>query len=169
MRFMVVAGKVAAGQFCDFLRRRVYGAQRPAFLIVDGHPVHRSVKVKTLADSFKGTLKLFYLPPYSPELNPDEWVGNQLRKNNGIGRMTIVGPDDMKRKVISQLKVDAANAGPDPVLISGIHHQVRCIVSIHTCEMISNEVPESTVAAQIMWRSVHGIRVHHWCCRLDAT
>jgi hypothetical protein len=69
MRFMVVAGKVAAGQFCEFLRRLVHGAQRPVFLIVDGHPVHRSVKVKTLTESFKGTLELFYLPPHSPELN----------------------------------------------------------------------------------------------------
>jgi hypothetical protein len=103
MRFMVVAGKVGARPFCEFLRRLVYGAQRPIFLIVDGHPVHRSVKVKALTKSFEGTLELFYLPPYSPELNPDECVWNEL-KNNGIGRMQVVGPNDMKRKVISHLK-----------------------------------------------------------------
>ena len=59
--------------------------------------------MKTLAESFKGTLGLFYLPPYSPELNPDEWVWNEL-KNNGVGRMQVTGPDDMKRKVINHLK-----------------------------------------------------------------
>jgi len=103
MRFMVVAGKVASAQFCAFLRRLMRGAQRPVFLIVDGHPVHRSVKVKTLVESFKGKLELFHLPPYSPELNPDEWVWNDL-KNNGIGRMLVNGPDDMKKKVVSHLK-----------------------------------------------------------------
>jgi len=103
LRFMVVAGKVAAGQFCEFLRRLIHGAQRPIFLIVDGHPVHRSAKVKQLAQSLRGRLELFYLPPYSPELNPDEWVWNDL-KNNGIGRMRMTGPDDMRSKVISHLK-----------------------------------------------------------------
>jgi len=103
LRFMVVAGKVAAGQFCEFLRRLIHGAQRPIFLIVDGHPVHRSAKVKQLAQSLRGRLELFYLPPYSPELNPDEWVWNDL-KNNGIGRMRMTGPDDMRSKVLSHLK-----------------------------------------------------------------
>lgn len=103
LHFMVVAGKVAARQFCEFLRRLVHGAQRPIFLIVDGHPVHRSAKVKALAKLFKGTLELFYLPPYSPELNPDEWVWNEL-KNNSVGRMHVTGLDDMKRKVINHLK-----------------------------------------------------------------
>jgi len=42
-------------------------------------------------------LELHYLPPYSPELNPDEAVWNEL-KNNGIGCMQVVGPEDMKRK-----------------------------------------------------------------------
>ena len=112
MRFMVVQGKVAAKQFCEFLRRLVFKSERPIFLILDGHPVHRSAKVKQLVESMKDKLQLFYLPPYSPELNPDEWVWNDL-KNNGIGRMSIAGPDDMKHKVISHLKFLQRN----PVLI----------------------------------------------------
>lgn len=112
MRFMVVQGKVAAKQFCEFLRRLVFKSERPIFLILDGHPVHRSGKVKKLVKSMKDKLQLFFLPPYSPELNPDEWVWNDL-KNNGIGRMAITGPDDMKNKVISHLKFLQRN----PVLI----------------------------------------------------
>jgi len=112
MRFMVVQGKVAAKQFCEFLRRLVFKSERPIFLILDGHPVHRSANVKQLVESMKDKLQLFYLPPYSPELNPDEWVWNDL-KNNGIGRMSIAGPDDMKHKVISHLKFLQRN----PVLI----------------------------------------------------
>lgn len=103
LRFMIVSGRVATKQFIEFLKRLVNGTQRPIFLIVDGHPVHRSAKVKKLVESLKGTLELFYLPPYSPELNPDEHVWNDL-KHNGVGRMQISGPDDMKRKVTSHLK-----------------------------------------------------------------
>jgi transposase len=112
MRFMVIQGKVAAKQFCEFLRRLVFKSERPIFLILDGHPVHRSAKVKQVVASMKNKLQLFYLPPYSPELNPDEWVWNDL-KNNGIGRMSISGPDDMKHKVISHLKFLQRN----PILI----------------------------------------------------
>ncbi len=103
LRFMIVEGKVAGKQFCDFLRRLIFRAERPIFLILDGHPVHRSAKVKRLVESMKGKLQLFFLPPYSPELNPDESVWNDL-KNNGIGRMSVSGPDDMKQKVVSHLR-----------------------------------------------------------------
>ena len=112
MRFMVVEGRVAAKQFCEFLRRLVFKAERPIFLILDGHPVHRSARVKNLVESIKDKLQLFYLPPYSPELNPDEHVWNDL-KNNGIGRMLLKGPEDMREKVVSHLRFLQRN----PVLI----------------------------------------------------
>jgi len=51
----------------------------------------------------KDRLRLFLLPPYSPELNPDEWVWNHL-KNNGIGRQVIHTKPQMKRAVISHMK-----------------------------------------------------------------
>ncbi len=103
LRFMVVEGKVAAAEFCEFLRRLAYNTPRPIFLILDGHPVHRSAKVKQFVATLAGALELFFLPPYSPELNPDESVWNEL-KNNGIGRMAITGPDDLKRRVIAYLR-----------------------------------------------------------------
>jgi transposase len=103
MRFMVVQGKVNAAVFCEFLRRLAFKAERPIFLILDGHPVHRARKVKQFIESLKDKLRVFFLPPYSPELNPDESVWNEL-KNNGIGRMSITGPDYMKEKVVSYLK-----------------------------------------------------------------
>ncbi len=103
LRFMVVKGRVAAPQFCEFLRRLMFRAARPIVLILDGHPVHRSAKVRRLAESFGHKLQLFFLPPYSPELNPDEWVWNDL-KNNGIGRISITGPDHVRHHVIGHLR-----------------------------------------------------------------
>jgi transposase len=110
-------GKIAAGEFCEFLRRLVYKATRPIFLILDGHPVHRSAKVKQLVESFEGELQLFFLPPHSPELNPDESGWNDL-KNNGIGRMAIAGPSDLKRKVFDYLR----QMQRLPVLIRSFFH-----------------------------------------------
>lgn len=102
-RFMTVKGRVNADVFIEFLKRLVHGATDPVFLIVDGHPTHKAVKVRKFVESVDGQLRLFFLPPYSPELNPDEHVWNDL-KNNGIGRQAITGPDQMKRSVISHLR-----------------------------------------------------------------
>jgi transposase len=103
MRFMIVEGRLTADKFIEFLKRLIYNAIRPIFLIVDGHPVHRSVKVRNYVHSLQGKLRLFFLPPYSPELNPDELVWNHL-KNHRLGKSFITGPEDLKTKVISWLK-----------------------------------------------------------------
>jgi transposase len=49
------------------------------FLVLDGHPVHRSNAVKAFAESTNGQLRLFFLPGYAPELNPDEWVWKNVK------------------------------------------------------------------------------------------
>ena len=102
MRFMTYAGKMKAPVFCQFLKRLIHNASKKIFLILDGHPVHRSLHVKKFVQATKGKLRLFYLPPYSPELNPDELVWNNVKGK--IGRSSIKGPDDFKGKVRSHLK-----------------------------------------------------------------
>jgi transposase len=103
LRFMVVRGRVTAAQFVEFLRRLVYRSKRPIFLIVDGHSIHRSRSVERFVHSLQGRLRLFYLPPYSPELNPDELVWNDL-KNQGVGRMVIEGAAHLRYAVMSHLR-----------------------------------------------------------------
>jgi transposase len=102
-RFMGVQGRVNADVFIAFLKRLIQGMKRPVFLIVDGHPTHKAVKVRRFVESVSQRLQLYFLPPYSPELNPDEHVWNDL-KNNGIGRKVITGPDQMKREVLGHLR-----------------------------------------------------------------
>ncbi len=102
MKFMTHKGKVNAKVFCEFLKRLMHNAANKIFLIVDGHPVHRSTSVKKLIQSTKGKLRLFYLPPYSPELNPDELVWNNVKSK--VGRSSIKGPDDLGLKVRGYLK-----------------------------------------------------------------
>lgn len=103
LRFMTVKGRMTAPKFIDFLRRLLVGAEEPIFLIVDRHPVHRSSKVRRFVEATEGQLRLFFLPSYSPELNPDEQVWNNL-KNHGVGRLTPMGPDQMKRTVMHRLR-----------------------------------------------------------------
>jgi transposase len=97
MKFMTYSGKMKAAVFCEFLKRLIHNAPTKIFLILDGHPVHRSSQVKKFVQSTKEKLRLFYLPPYSPELNPDELVWNNVKSK--IGRSTIKGPDDFQEKV----------------------------------------------------------------------
>jgi transposase len=101
MRFMVFEGKLDAPQFIEFLKRLIAGAERPVFLIVDGHPVHKSRAVKawlTDANADQDRIRLFFLPPYSPELNPDELVWNHV-KNHGVGRAAY-SPDKQLRRLV---------------------------------------------------------------------
>jgi transposase len=103
MRFMTVEGRMNAGKFIEFLKRLLHNAKRPIFLIVDGHPSHRARKVFEYVRNTKGKLRLFFLPPYSPELNPDELVWNHL-KNHGVGKRIVKSRDELKRVVIRHLR-----------------------------------------------------------------
>lgn len=103
MRFMTVEGRMNAGKFIEFLKRLLHNAKRPVFLIVDGHPSHRARKVFEFVRKTKGKLRLFFLPPYSPELNPDELVWNHL-KNHGVGKRIVKSREELKRVVIGHLR-----------------------------------------------------------------
>jgi transposase len=102
-RFMVVKGSVNSDKICDFLDKLMHNAKKPVFLIWDGHPTHRSKKVKDHIVSFDGKLEVYVLPSYSPELNPIEQAWNNV-KGHGIGRRIVFGPDQLKSVVLSQLR-----------------------------------------------------------------
>lgn len=104
LRFMTVEGSVKVKEFIEFIKRLLVGATEMIFLIVDGHPVHKSKAVRTFVDSIKDRFRLYFLPSYSPELNPDERVWNDL-KNNALGRQVISDPKQMKKAVSSHLRL----------------------------------------------------------------
>lgn len=86
LNFMVFKGRFIAKVFLEFLYRLVRQSKRKVFLIVDRHPVHRSKKVARWLEERPDEIQLFFLPGYSPELNPDELLnqdvkGNTIRKN----------------------------------------------------------------------------------------
>jgi transposase len=104
MRFMIKEkGGVNADVFIEFLKRLVTGAKRPIFLIVDRGPAHIAKKTKAFVESLKGRLRLFYLPPYSPDRNPDELVWKHLKADT-VGRMAITDKADFQKKVRSSMR-----------------------------------------------------------------
>jgi transposase len=111
-RFMTVKGRVGATQFIEFIKRLLHNVPRMVFLIVDGHPAHKAKVVKRFVESLKDRFRLFFLPPYSPELNPDERVWNDL-KTNAIGRQSITSPKNLQGAVISHLRL--VQKSPDRV------------------------------------------------------
>jgi hypothetical protein len=89
MRFMIKEkGGVNADVFIEFLKRLVAGARQTIFLIVDRGPAHRAKKTKSFVASLAGALRLFYLPPYAPDRNPDELVWKHLKADT-VGRSAI--------------------------------------------------------------------------------
>jgi len=100
LRFAAYEGSLNGSVFIDFCRRLLDDSPGPVFLVLDGHPVHRSKAVKAFAASTDGRLRLCFLPGYAPELNPDEWVWKHV-KHDRIGRAGVSGPEDLKAKALA--------------------------------------------------------------------
>jgi transposase len=103
LRFAVYDTTLTATVFIDFCSRLLHDAPGPVFLIVDGHPAHRATATKKFVAATGGRLRLFYLPGYSPELNPDEWVWKNVKADR-IARAGVTSADDLKTKAIGALR-----------------------------------------------------------------
>jgi transposase len=103
LRFMLAEGRVTGSVFIEFLKRLLANATAPIFVIVDGHPTHRAKAVTQFVAAQQGRLSLFHLPPYSPELNPDELVWNDL-KTHATGRKLITSPTQLRQAVLSHMR-----------------------------------------------------------------
>lgn len=80
LRFMLYDEKFTASVFIRFLKQLMHKQKNNVTIIVDGHRTHFTKAVKEYIASKKGQLKLYQLPPYSPELNPDELVWNNTKQ-----------------------------------------------------------------------------------------
>lgn len=103
LNFMVFKGRFIGKVFLEFLRRLVRQSKRRVFLIVDRHPVHRAKKVKQWLEEHGEQIRLFYLPGYSPELNPDELL-NQDVKSNTIRKNRPSQQDELVKNLRSYLR-----------------------------------------------------------------
>ena len=79
VRFGFHDGAINAERFIGFMADLVHDTPSKVFLIVDRLPAHRAVKVRDWLQDNKARMELFYLPAYSPQMNPDEWINRDLK------------------------------------------------------------------------------------------
>lgn len=103
VRFMIYKGALSPEILLRFLRRLTRGRRRRIFLILDNLRVHKARKVTAWVERNASLIQLFFLPPYSPELNPDEYLNGDLKRavHTGIPPRDAA---DLKRQALSQLR-----------------------------------------------------------------
>jgi len=103
VRWRVFDGALNADILIDFLQRLVNGSPRKIFLIVDNLRVHHARPVKAWLAEHRHQIEVFYLPSYSPELNPDECLNADL-KHAVTHRAPVRTKQHLRRATISHLR-----------------------------------------------------------------
>jgi len=104
VRFMTYSGGMNAQVLIRFLKRVIKDAKRKVFLILDNLRVHHSKVFKEWVSSNLKSIEVFYLPSYSPELNPDEYLNCDLKA--GVhSKKPARNKEQLKKKTISHLKM----------------------------------------------------------------
>ena len=92
VRFMTYSNTMTSELLIDFFKRLIKDNAKKVFLILDNLRVHHSKKVKEWLSENRGKIEVFYLPSYSPERNPDEYLNCDLK----TGLSAKVAPQNMK-------------------------------------------------------------------------
>jgi transposase len=79
IRFEIVEGSINSERFIAFLAKLIEGATRKLFLIVDNLRVHHAKVVREWLEPRAAQIEVFYLPPYAPESNPDEYLNRDFK------------------------------------------------------------------------------------------
>jgi len=103
LRYSIKDHAINSDCFIGFLSQILEGRTKPLILLLDRASFHHSKKVRQYVRAHRTQLRIFFLPRYSPELNPDEQVWNQI-KNNNLRRQYLDGKATLKKKLRSALK-----------------------------------------------------------------
>ncbi len=111
----VYTGTLNGTRFVEFLRDFMKDRREKVFLVVDGHPAHKANLVKNLIHELGGRLELHFLPPYAPDLNPDEFVWHYV-KSNGLRKKPLKKNESLRERIESDLAV----VKNDPTLLRSL-------------------------------------------------
>jgi len=101
MRFQCIDGKMNSKKFIQFLKKLHKDSGTPILVITDNAKYHHSKETQRYINGEKEVM-LEFIPPYSPELNPDEQVWNHLKLQ--LGKIAIFGKEEMKSGVLSIMR-----------------------------------------------------------------
>ena len=106
VRFMIYDGTFTAQTMIKFLKRLIKDAKRKVFLILDNLRVHHAIMVREWLDEkqIRELIEVFYLPSYSPELNPDEYLNCDL-KGGVFGQAPIRDKESLGKAALSHLRL----------------------------------------------------------------
>lgn len=79
VRFMVYEDTMTAQRLITFMQRLIRDARRKVCLILDNLRVHHAKLVTAWLAEHRSEIRVFYLPSYSPEMNPDEYLNGDLK------------------------------------------------------------------------------------------
>ena len=85
VRFMIFDGTMNQQTLIEFMRRMINDVPQKVFLMLDNLRVHHGKKVQKWLEKHKGRIEVFFLPPYAPELNPDEYLNHALKRSVHLG------------------------------------------------------------------------------------
>jgi transposase len=103
LRWMVLHGAITAPVLIVFLQRLIRDAGCKVFLILDRLRVHRARIVMDWLAGHTAQIEVFYLPAYSPELNPNEGINGDL-KQAATRKPPARTPQELKRNVIDHMR-----------------------------------------------------------------
>ena len=103
VRFMLYRETMTAQVLIKFMSRLIKDTDRKVFLILDNLKVHHSQLVRDWLEENKEKIEVFYLPSYSPELNPDEYLNADLKRNIRSG-MPARSTKDLEKKTRSFMR-----------------------------------------------------------------
>lgn len=86
-----------------FMGRLIHNRERKLFLLLDRHPVHRSAAVQQWLNEHKSQIEMFYLPSYSPQFNPAEYLNCDV-KQAVHSKPPTRNLTHLKQRVISHLR-----------------------------------------------------------------
>jgi len=102
MNYSISDESVDSSRYIKFLKQLIKGREKPLIIIADRASFHKSKEVRNFVRENRKRIRIYFLPKYSPELNPDEHVWRNI-KDEKIGKQPIKDKPDLKKRLRSAL------------------------------------------------------------------
>lgn len=119
LSFMIFHENFTSEIFIKFLKRLIQQSSKKVFLIVDRHRAHRSKLVQQWLKKHEKAIRIFYLPSYCPELNPDEFLNHDVKSY--LGKNRVENKAEMIKKLNGHLRMRQKQPNIIQNFIRGCH------------------------------------------------